>query len=226
MRQEGRIQFHPGRDQTFDTQSDRLPQSYHLFRLRSRHRMARQAKGQDERRLFDIPALCTGVDHEPGVHCSEPRRTRNDRHVRLGRQVRHNDRAFLLAGRGSGHGFRGRVHDAVLLRQSRAECAGVPEAALRREDARLERDHVRDHDHLLLRHQHVRTRAAISVGLGLEFHKFGPAFRRHCAGLYVARRAHERDLQRSGPVFPDCAGLRAFVDSGGRQGGRLERYFI
>ena len=46
---------------------------------------------------------------------------------------------FYWVGAVPGDDLRRRLHDAVLLRQPRALRAGVPQAALRREDARAER---------------------------------------------------------------------------------------
>ena len=56
--------------------------------------------------------------------------------------------------------FVGHLYDAVLLRLQGTLGPRVPQAALRREDARLQRDHLRHYDGALLGHLHVRDGAS------------------------------------------------------------------
>ena len=87
--------------------------------------------------------------------------------------------------------------------------AGVPEAPVRREDPRLQRDHLRGDDGLLLRHLDVRAGQAAGADPRLELqrqrHRVGP----DCAGLHLPGRAHLGDLQRGAAVLPDRAGVPA-----------------
>ena len=106
-----------------------------------------------------------------GIPGRQHGRPRDDRHVRLRRQVRHDDLALLLAGRHPGHAVRRRLHDAVLLRQQRAVRARIPQAALRRKDTRLQRHDVRRDDHLFLRHLDVCPRNPAASHLRLEFRR-------------------------------------------------------
>ena len=63
--------------------------------------------------------------------------------ARLGGQVRDRHQPLLLGGRDPGDGLRRHLHDAVLLRLAGPLGARIPPAAVRREDARPERDHLR-----------------------------------------------------------------------------------
>src|SRR6266542_2749027 len=65
-------------------------------------------------------------------------------------------------------GVRGPVHDAVLLRFARALGPGVLEAPLRRKDQGPERDRVRHHDGVLLRHFAVRHGQAAQPAARVE----------------------------------------------------------
>ena len=115
---------------------DRLRHPGRLLPLRPRHRVRAQALHEDERGLLPLRALDPGLDRRPRLPLREPRRAGDDRHGRLRRQVRHRHRPLLLGGRHPGHGVRGHLHDALLLRLEGALGARVPEAALRREDPR------------------------------------------------------------------------------------------
>src|SRR5450432_3536366 len=101
--------------------------------------------------------------------------------------------------------------------------AGISQAALRRKNARLERPQLRRHDHLLLRHLHVRPRAAAETGAGVEFHHFRALLGGDRSGLYVPGRPHQCDLQRSAAVLPDRVRLHAAQRHGGHESGRMER---
>ena len=80
-------------------------------------------------------------------------RAGSDRHVRVRRQVRHHDRAFLLDRRGARPCSSSGVFMMPFYYGSRARC--VPEYLKLRFDEKtraLQRHHVRGDDHLFLRH--------------------------------------------------------------------------
>ena len=83
--------------------------------------------------------------------------------------------------------------------------AGIPEAAVRREDAGLQRDLLRGDDGLLLRHLDVRAGQAARAAAGLEFRLQHVRLRRDRAGLYLPRRPDVGDLQRGAAVLHDRA---------------------
>ena len=89
----------------------------------------------------------------------------------------------------------------------------VPEylqAALRREDARLQRDHVRGDDRVLVGHLDVRDgQAAVSCCSAGTFTPASSSSAVDRAGLHLARRPDQRDLQRGAAVLPDRVRLRA-----------------
>ncbi len=190
----------------------RLPDPRAVFRLRFVHRVDRKTQGYDQLGFSDLGPLRSGLDHQPGIHRRESGRAGSDRHVRVGRQVRHHDRAFLLDRRGAGHAVRRRFHDAVLLRQPRAQRAGISEAAIRREDAGVERDHVRRDDGVFVRNFDVRAGLLFELVLRWSFTASVLLLGGDRPGLHFFGRADERNLQRSAAIFPDRAGVCAAGD--------------
>ncbi len=197
----------------FEARPCRLPDPGALLRFRSGYRLDRQAQGGNQRRFSYFRPLGSGVDHQPGVHRREPGRAGSDRHVRFGREVRDHDRALLLDRRGAGDAVRRRLHDAVLLRQPRAQRAGISEAALRREDSRAERRHLRRDDGVFVRHFDVRARACcFNWCCGWSFTASVLLSAAIVLVYTFLGRTYQRDLQRSAAIFPDRAGIRAAVD--------------
>ncbi len=185
--------------------------------------MGAAAIREEQRRLLPVRTVHSRVDHRPGVHLGQPGRPGSDRHGRVGRQVRDDDQPLLLGRRHPGDGLRRHLHDAVLLRLASAIRAGVPEAPLRREDPRLQRDHVRRDDGLLLRHLDVRPGQAAGADARLELPCEHPAVGRHRAGLHLPGRPDLGDLQRSAAVLPHRAGIPAAGAARAQGRGRLER---
>jgi hypothetical protein len=77
------------------------------------------------------------------------------------------------------------------------------------EKTRPECTHICRHDRILFRHFYVRAGSAAATGTRLEFHRLGAAFSGDRLDLHVPGRPDQRDLQRSAPVLPDRAGIRA-----------------
>jgi predicted permease len=177
-----------------ETRSGRLRHPRPVFRLCPRHRLEAPQTHLLQRRLPHVRAVRPRLDHQPGVHRGQSWRGGTRRHGRFGRQVRHHDRAFLLARRHPRHAVHGHFHDALLLRQQGALGARIPEDALRRKDPRLQRLLLRGHDHLLLGHLHVCPGAAAATGAGMEFRRFRAGFGGHRAGVYFPRRPHQRHI--------------------------------
>ena len=200
---------------------DRLRHPGRLLPLRPRHRVGAQALHEDERGLLPLRALDPGLDRGPRLPLREPRGAGDDRHGRLRRQVRHRHRPLLLGGRHPRHGVRRHLHDALLLRLEGALGARVPEAPLRREDPRLQRDLLRHHDRVLLRHLDVRARQAPRAAprLGLQLLALGLGD--HRPRLHLPGRPDLGDLQRGAAVLPDRARLRAPRVPGPARRGRL-----
>ena len=184
------------------------------FAIRAGHRMAGAPAGLHQRGFSDLRPLSPSLDHQPGIHRREPGRAGSDRHVRVGREIRHHDRAFLLDRRGSGDAVRRRVHDAVLLRQPRPQRAGIFETALRRKDAHAERRHLRGDDDFFFRNLDVRSRPPVRAGAGLELYRLRAALGIHRPDLHVSGRTHQRHLQRGSAILSDRARLRAAFHPG------------
>ena len=99
----------------------------------------------------------------------------------------------------------------------------ISQAPLRREDPRLQRPDLRGDDRVLVGDQHVRDGRAAVAPARLEH----PRQHRHLggrgAGLHLAGRPGQRDLQRGAPVLHDRLRLRAAGLSGPARGRRLGR---
>ena len=177
--------------------------------------MDRQAPSLDQRGFPDFEAVGSRLDHEPGIYRRESGSAGSDRNVRLRGEVRHHDGSLLLAGRGAGHAVRGCFHDAVLLRQPRAQRSGVSEAALRRKDARLECHDIRGDDSILVRHQMYALGLLFELVLGWSFTAsvlLSAAIVLVYTFLGGLTSAIYNEVVQ---FFPDRAGIRAARDSCG-----------
>ena len=109
---------------------------------------------------------------------------------------------FYWVGRHPGHAVPRHLHDAVLLLRPHQVRAGLPEAALRREDAGAQRDRLRGDDPAGVGHQPVRDGAGAAhlpgLGLGRQHVGLGGHRRR----LRHPRRPDVGDLHRDHPVLP------------------------
>ncbi|CAA9324048.1 MAG: Predicted sodium-dependent galactose transporter, partial [uncultured Gemmatimonadaceae bacterium] len=173
--------------------------------------------------LLPVGALAAALGDGARVPLREPRRAGGDRDGRVGRQVRHRDRALLLDRRDPGDGVRRALHDAVLLRVARALRARVPQAPVRREDPHAQRGELRDHDDLLVGDLDVRDGQAVQPAPRLELRRERRRLGRDRARLRVRRRPHERDLQRGAAVLHDRLRLRAARVARAAVGGRVGR---
>jgi hypothetical protein len=178
------------------TRQHRLPHRRDLLRLCPRHRLGPEEAHEGERRLPDVGPLHPRLGRRPRVPLGQPGGPGGDRHGGLRRQVRHHDEPLLLGGRHPGHGVPRRLHDAVLLRLEGPLGAGVPEAALRREDPRLQRVQLRRDDDLLLRHLDVRDGEADGLLLGWNFGRASPSRRSSSSSTSSSAASPRRSTTR------------------------------
>ena len=184
--------------------------------------IARRAVATSEDFLLSgrsLPAWVTGL----AFISANLGRDRDPGHGRERRPVRPADRALLLDRRGPGHGVPRHRHDAVLLRVTGPQRAGVPAPAVQPGHAPVQRPDVRAGRGADRRREPVRPgpghqRADRLADLAVD-RRLG-AVR---AGLHHPRRAVRRDLQRGAAVLRDHRRAGPAGDHRAAQRRRLER---
>ena len=184
--------------------------------------IARRAVATSEDFLLSgrsLPAWITGL----AFISANLGRDRDPGHGRERRPVRPADRALLLDRRGPGHGVPRHRHDAVLLRVTGPQRAGVPAPALQPGHAPVQRPDVRAGRGADRRREPVRPgpdhpRADRLADLAVD-RRLG-AVR---AGLHHPRRAVRRDLQRGAAVLRDHRGAGPAGDHRTASRRRVER---
>ena len=176
-----------------------------------------------QRGLPAFRPVAAGLGDRPGLHLRQPRRHRDPGHGRERRPVRPADRALLLDRRGPGDGVPRHRDDAVLLRVTGPQRAGVPAPALQPGHPPVQRPDVRAGRGADRRREPVRPgpghpRADRLADLAVD-RRLG-AVR---AGLHHARRAVRRDLQRGAAVLRDHRRAGPAGDHRAARRRRLER---
>ena len=185
----------------------RLRDPRDLLRLRARHRLGPEALHEGQRATSSspgrsIPAWVTGLAFLSANLGAQEVIGMAASGAKYGIMTSH----FYWVGAIPAMVFLGDLHDAVLLRLEGALGAGVPQAALRRKDARLQRHLLRGHDGLLLRHLAcTRWPGCCETLAGLELLDLHRRLGGHRAGLHLPRRTDLGDLQRGAAVLHDRA---------------------
>ena len=156
-----------------------------------------------QRGLPAVRPVAARLGDRPGLHLRQPGRYRDPGHGRERRPVRPADRALLLDRRGPGHGVPRRRDDAVLLRVTGAQRAGVPAAAVQPGHPPVQRPDVRPGRGTDRRGEPVRPGAGHQRADRLADLAVDRRLGAVRAGLHHARRPVRRDLQRGAAVLRD-----------------------